>query len=175
MHARWLVAVGVLAASLFGCGSSVRAASKDDPQVNLSNYGTFFMLKGNSTGDSVRDERLTSDVKSALMSKGWVELPEGTGKAAVIIHVATSAEHTDEAFYHGWGGWHWRWSEPGSPARSVDDYKVGTVVVTIFDADTKQAIWRGFAADAISKNPKDADKVHDPAVARIFAHFPPAR
>jgi hypothetical protein len=69
MHARWLVAVGVLAASIFACGYSVKAASNDEQQVNLSNYGTFFMLKGNSTGDSVRDERLTSDVKSALRAE----------------------------------------------------------------------------------------------------------
>ena len=109
------------------------------------------------------------------MSKGWVELAEGAGQAAVIVHVATSEQHTDEAFYKGWGGWNWRWNGPGSPARSVGDYKVGTVVVTIFDADTKQVIWRGFAADAISKNPKEADKVHDTAVAKIFAHFPPTR
>jgi hypothetical protein len=57
----------------------------------------------------------------------------------------------------------------------VEDYKVGSVIVTIFDADTKQAIWRGFAADAISDNPKQAAKIRDEAVAKIFDRFPPAQ
>jgi hypothetical protein len=175
MHARWLVVVGVLAASLSGCAYSIKATSNYDGRINFKNYGTFFMLKGNSTGDSVRDERLVSDVKSALMAKGWVELAEGTGQAAVIINVATNAAHTDEAFYNGWGDWHWRWEGTGGPKRLVEDYKVGTVVVTIFDADTKQAIWRGFAAGAVSENPTQAEKVRNTAVARIFAHFPPGQ
>jgi hypothetical protein len=93
----------------------------------------------------------------------------------VIVHVATSAEHTDASFYNGWGGWHWRWDEAGNTAKFVEDYKVGSVVVTIFDAGTRQAIWRGFVTDAISNDPKQAVKVRDTAVARIFANFPPAQ
>jgi hypothetical protein len=176
MQLRWLVVVGFLTTSLSGCAYSIKASSNYDGRVNFSKYDTFFMMKGNSTGDSVWDERLTSEVKSTLMSKGWVELPEGDGQTAVIVHVATSAEHTDESFYNGWGdGWHWRWDAPGSTTRFVEDYKVGSVVVTIFDANTKQAIWRGFATDAVSANPKHAVKMREAAVAKIFAQFPPAQ
>jgi hypothetical protein len=175
MHARWLVVVGVLAASLSGCAYSIKTASDYDGRVNFSNYDTFFMMKGNSTGDSVWDERLVSQVKSTLMSKGWVEVPQGDGQTVVIVHVATSAEHTDESFYKGWGDWHWRWNGAASTTRFVEDYKVGTVVVTIFDANSKQAIWRGFATDAVSNNPKHAVNVRDAAVAKIFAQFPPAQ
>ena len=41
-------------------------------------------------------------------------------------------------------------------------------MVTIFDADSKQPIWRGFAEDAISDKPGRIEKVHDAAVARMF-------
>jgi hypothetical protein len=47
------------------------------------------------------------------------------------------------------------------------------MVVTIFDADTKQAIWRGSATDAISPNPKHAVRAREAAVAKIFEKFPP--
>ena len=44
--------------------------------------------------------------------------------------------------------------------------------MTIFDADTKQAIWRGFATDAISDDPKQSTKAREQAVARLFAKIP---
>jgi hypothetical protein len=175
MHAKWLVVAGVLMTSTAGCGYAVKATSDYDRRVDFSNYGTFFMMKGNSTGDSLLDSRLTDDVVSALMAKGWAEVPEGEGQAAVIIHTATAAEHTYETFYNGWGGWHWRWGGFKTPSKFVEDYKVGTVVVTIFDANTKQAIWRGFATDAMSDNSKQAAKVREEAIARIFDRFPPAQ
>jgi hypothetical protein len=175
MDARWLVVAGVLTASAAGCGYSIKATSDYDGRVNFSKYGTFFMLKGNSSGDSLIDARLTSDITSALMSKGWVEVPEGEGQAAVIVHTATSATHTYESFFSGWGGWRWRWGGFNSPAKFVEDFKVGTVVVTIFDADTKQAFWLGVGTDAISDNPKKAAAVREEAVGKIFEKFPPAQ
>ena len=118
------------------------------------------------------DAQLSSDVKSALMVKGWVAVPEGEGQAAVIVHVATTAEHTYDSFYRGWGGWNTRWSGSSNPAAFVEDYEPGTVVVTIFDADARQAVWRGFAADAASATSKAPAKRRDAAVARMFEKFP---
>jgi uncharacterized protein DUF4136 len=175
MQARWLVLAGVLTAGAAGCGYSIKATSDYDVRVDFSKYVTFFMLKGNSSGDSVVDARLTSDVAAALLSRGWVEVPEGEGQAAVIVHIATGEAHTYESFYSGWGGWRWRWSGLDSPTKFVEDYKVGTVVVTIFDADSKQALWRGFAAEAISDSRNKAAAVRENAVAKIFATFPPAQ
>jgi hypothetical protein len=174
MCARLMVA-GVLTAWVAACGYSIKATSDYDGQVDFSKYSTFFMMKGNSSGDSLMDAHLTSDVANTLISKGWIEVGEGEGHAAVIVHTATSAAHTYEDFYRGWGGWRWRWAGFNSQAKFVEDYAVGTVVVTIFDADSKQAIWIGSAADAISDNPKKAAEIREEAVARIFEKFPPAQ
>ena len=174
MHARWLVVAAVLMAAAAGCGASIKATTDYDGRVNFAKYGTFFMLKGNSSGDSQVDARLVSDVGTALLARGWVQVPEGEGQVAVIVHTATGTEHDYDTFYNGWGGWRWRWSGSSSPTKFIEDYKVGTVVVTIFDADTKQAIWRGFAADAISREPDRLAKVREASVARMFDKFPPA-
>jgi len=169
MHPRWLAMAGVLVVtSAAGCAYGIKATSDHNPQVDFSTYGTFFILKGNSSGDSLIDARLDSDVANALLAKGWVEVPQGEGRAAVIVNTATNAEHSYDTFYDGWGGWHWKWNGYSTPSRFIDDYKPGTVVVTIFDADSKQPIWRGFAADAISDKPGRIEKVHDAAVARMF-------
>src|SRR5258708_39870289 len=106
------------------------------------------MMKGASSGDPTIDARLISSVKRAMTEKGWYDVAAGDGQAAVIVHTATDTNHTYQSFYDGWGGWHWE--GPGDVGRFVEDYKPGTVVVTIFDARTKKAVWRGFATDVLS-------------------------
>ena len=74
------VAAVCAAALVIGCACGIKATSAYDERVNFSKYSTFFMLKGNSTGDPVVDERLATNVKATLMSKGWLEVPEGDGQ-----------------------------------------------------------------------------------------------
>ena len=78
MHPRWLAMAGVLVVtSAAGCAYGIKATSDHNPQVDFSTYGTFFILKGNSSGDSLIDARLDTDVANALFAKGWVEVPQG--------------------------------------------------------------------------------------------------
>ncbi len=55
----------------------------------------------------------------------------------------------------------------------LTDYKVGTLVVDVFDTKAKALVFRGVAsgemADKAEKNEKKADK----AVAKILKDFPP--
>jgi hypothetical protein len=167
------VAAGFLTLFALGCGYRIKTSTDYDRAVNFSSYSTFFMVKGNSSGNALLDQRAASDVQNALTDRGWVEVPAGEGRAAVVIHAATKTKHTYQTFYDGWGGWRWR-GGPGGATTFVEDYKVGTLVVDIFDATTKQAIWRGHASDALLGNPSANEKVTQAAVDRLFIHFPPA-
>jgi hypothetical protein len=55
----------------------------------------------------------------------------------------------------------------------VHSFTVGTLAVDMFDARTRQAIWRGTADGAIKKNPTKATADIQTAVAKMFATFPP--
>jgi uncharacterized protein DUF4136 len=103
-----------------------------------------------------------------------MELPEGEGQTAVVVHAATRTKHTYDTFYDGWGGWRWRWGGFGDATTFVEDYKVGTLVVDIFDSSTKQAIWHGFASDAVSDNAKSNAQATEEAVDKLFRNFPGA-
>jgi hypothetical protein len=61
----------------------------------------------------------------------------------------------------------------GGATTYVQDYKVGTLVVDIFDAKTKEAIWHGFASDALSDNARENAKATEQAVEKMFSTFPP--
>jgi hypothetical protein len=55
----------------------------------------------------------------------------------------------------------------------VTSYTVGTLVVDMFDARTKRAVWSGTAEDTIPGTPAKINADIDAAVAKMFAGFPP--
>lgn len=175
MDGKHLIGCAVVALLAVACGYSIKTATDYDRNVTFSNYSSFFIMKGNSSGNPLMDNRAEDDVKRALTSKGWIEVPEGEGQAAVVVHAATQTKHTYETFYDGWGGWGWRrgWGGFSGSTTFVDNYKVGTVVVDVFDANTKQAIWHGFVSDALSRNATSNANATAHAIDKMFDHFPP--
>ena len=90
----------------------------------------------------------------------------------------TRDQKTLDTFYDGFGGgWGWRrfgGGGFGEATTTSDTYKVGTVVIDLFDARTKQLIWRGAASDTLSDNSDKNIKNLDEGVDKMFNHFPPS-
>lgn len=166
-----LVAVLALAA---GCGQSIKGASDYDRRVNFQSYSTYFFVKGTSTGDPPVDAGVMEGVESALLNCGWIQVPTGEGSAVVIVNIATDRQRSYQDFFKGWDGWHWQLENVSDAKPFVETYPVGTVVVTVFDAGTKHALWRGFATDVIRTAPKKGSNTRDAAMAKLFKSFPTA-
>jgi hypothetical protein len=62
----------------------------------------------------------------------------------------------------------------GDSTTTVDTYKVGTLVIDLFDASTKKLIWRGSASDTLSDKSDKNIKTLDKAVQKMFDRFPPS-
>ena len=172
-----MAATGAVALLTAACGASIKATTDYDRNVNFASYQTFSIMKGNSSGNPVSDQRIADNVVAAITGKGWKEVPADQAQAAVVVHTATKTKHTYETFYDGFGlgGWGWRrWSGLGGGATTyVNNYRVGTVVVEIFDGKTKEAIWQGYASDVLSGSAPENAKINQQAVAKMFASFPP--
>jgi hypothetical protein len=183
MNVKQLLSVGaglLVVSSTLACGSTIKTATDYDPGISFSKYRSFSLLKGNPSGSPLMDQRVQADVVNALAAKGWTEDPSGHGQATVVVHAATKTKHTYETMYDGMGGgWGWRrgWGGGfggyGNATTFVNDYKVGTLVVDIFDAATKEAIWHGFASDALSNNATSNAQTTEQAVDKMFSSFPP--
>src|ERR1700704_6510515 len=131
MNAKYLLSGVAVALLTVGCGYAIKTSTDYDRSVRFSNYHSFYIMKGNSSGNPLMDQRATADVESALAAKGWSKAPEGQGQAAVVVHAATKTKHTYETLYDGFGGgWGWRrrWGGMGMGGATtyVQDYKVGT-------------------------------------------------
>jgi hypothetical protein len=175
MNARHLVIAGAVALSAVGCGVSIKTATDYNHNITFSKYQSFYVKSGNSSGNPLMDQRAIADVTRALTAKGWTEVPQGEAQTAVVVHAATKTKHTHETLYDGWGGWGWRrfGGGVGDATTYVNDFKVGTVVVDIFDARSKQAVWHASATDALSDNAKSNASITQQAIDKMFAKFPP--
>jgi hypothetical protein len=142
-----------------------------DRSTNFSQYKTYSWEKV-QTQDPLWVDRIEEAVNRALAAKGWTQVPSG-GNVAVVAMEMTRNQRTLDTFYNNFGGG-WRWGGGfGNATTTVNNYKVGTLVVDLFDASDKKVIWRGSSSNTLSsksdKNIKDLDK----GVQKMFDHFPP--
>ena len=159
-------------ALLFATASFAQQVKTDyDRSADFSQYKTYSWEKV-QTQDPLWVDRIKEAVNGALTAKGLTPVDSG-GDVAIVAIEMTKNEQNLNTFYNGFGGG-WRWGGGfGDATTTVDNYKVGTLVVDLFDAKTKKIIWRGSSSDTLSdksdKNIKNLDK----GVQKMFDHFPP--
>ena len=165
-----LCAVFILAA--VGATFAQHVKTDFDHQANFSRYKTYSWQEI-SPANSLWDARIKNAVDTQLAAKGWTKVDSG-GDVAIVAIKTTQTQRTLQTFYDGFGGgWRWRgFGGMGEAATTEEDYKEGTLVVDIYDAKTKQLIWRGSAEDTLSDKEDKNEKNLDKGVAKMFKDFP---
>jgi hypothetical protein len=166
---------GVAVAALATAGLCIADLKTDyDHNADFGRYHTYSWIQPAKANDSLWSGRITSDVDSALSAKGWQKVPSG-GDASVSAFGSTRNQKTLQTYYDGMGGgWGWRGFGDGMATTTVENTPEGTLVVDIFDSNTKKLIWRGVDTKSLSGNPeKNIDKLAK-AVEDMFKKFPPA-
>jgi hypothetical protein len=141
-----------------------------DHSANFGQYKTYSWEKV-QTKDPLLVDRIKDAVNGALTAKGWTQVESG-GDVSIVTMEITKNQQMLNTFYDGFGGG-WRWGGFGDATTTTETYKVGTLVVDLFDAKTKNLIWRGSSSDTLSNNADKNTKNLDKGVKKMFAHFPP--
>jgi len=140
-----------------------------DHATNFNQIKTYSWSKVH-TANSIWDDRVKDAIDKELTAKGWTQVPSG-GNVSLVAVEKTSIHQQYDTFYDGFGGWRWRGM--GDATTTVDNYKVGTLIVSMFDGSSKQLIWRGASSSDLSGNPEKNTKKLDQDVQKMFKHFPP--
>ena len=160
---------------LFAGKSSAQQVKTDyDRGANFGQYKTYSWAQV-KTKDALDVDRIKTAVNAALASKGWTQVDSAADVSIVAIEI-THNQQTLNTFYDGFGGgWGWRrfGGGFGEATTTTETYKVGTLVVDLFDAKTKQLIWRGTSSDTLSNNSDKNIKNLDKGADKMFKHFPP--
>jgi hypothetical protein len=161
---------------LFASTSSAQQVKTDyDRSANFGQYKTYSWEQV-KTKDALDVDRIKEAVNAALAAKGWTHVETG-GDVSIVAMQMTQNQQTLNTFYNGFGGgWGWRrfgGGGFGEATTTTETYKVGTLVVDLFDTGTKKLVWRGTSSDTLSNNSDKNIKNLDKGVGKMFKQFPP--
>src|SRR6202140_1931074 len=126
---------------LFGGKLSAQQVKTDyDRSANFAQYKTYSWEQV-KTRDALDVDRIKAAVNAALAAKAWTQVESG-GDVSIVAMEITRNKQTLNTFYAGFGGgWGWRRFGAGGFGEAptpTEPYKLGTLVVDLFDAKTKQ-------------------------------------
>jgi hypothetical protein len=172
----WLFLIGLFLGAFTATASFAQQVKTDyDRGANFAQYKTYSWEQV-KTKDPLDVDRIKSAVNTALAAKGWTQVDSG-GDISIVAMEITTNQQTLNTFYDGFGGgWGWRrfgGGGFGEATTTTETYKVGTVVVDLFDAKTKQLVWRASSSDTLSNNSDKNIKNINKGVQKMFKKFPP--
>jgi len=158
----------ILLASVVSVAQQVK--TDFDRNANFAQYKTY-SWSSVKTKDPLLVDRIKSAVNSTLTARGFTQVDSG-GDLSVTAMEITRNHQTLNTFYDGgFGGW--RWGGFGDATTTTDTYKVGTLVVDLFDTQSRELVWRGSCSDTVSNKSDKNIKNLNNGVEKMFKHFPP--
>ncbi len=151
-----------------------------DRGANFSAYRTYQWvdIRGGGVPDQLIDRDIKRAVDEQLAQKGLTRVEKKADlyvgyQAVVALEKAVNLNGSSDSF-GGWGPWGGGW-RTGSVQGQTSTIPVGILLVDLYDAGTKQLIWRGDATKTIDLK-KDPDKNYknlQKAMAKLFKNYPP--
>jgi hypothetical protein len=166
-----LLAIPLFAIALTTAAFADHVAVDYDHGKNFNQVKTYSWSKVH-TANSIWDDRVKDAVDKKLVAKGWTQVPSG-GDVSLIAVEKTTVQQQYDTFYNGFGGGRRFGGGLGESTTSVDSYQVGTLIVSMFDGNSKQLVWRGASSSDLSGNPEKNTKKLDKDVDKMFKKFPP--
>lgn len=142
----------VLCLILAGCTPSPKIRAESNPNANFAAYRSFAWAPANTPPPAgerlagLADWRIRNAVVADLQARGWTQVPERDvpGPDVLVDYgVLVQDKYTDSfsgyAQYVGEGG------RQGMGDAFVSGYQQGTLVLHLYDARTRQLVWRASA------------------------------
>ena len=168
-----------LTLAVVASASAQKVTTDWDHATDWSKYKTYYIEIQKPWGNQLGEERAIAATDSALKSRGWTRVQSlDEANAAVLLNGVAQQEQSATTMYSGggYGGWGYRgWGGGGmqTATTSTNSWTTGTLIVDIFDVQSKQLLFRGQGQATISdKASKNTSNVYK-ALAKMFKDFPP--
>jgi Domain of unknown function (DUF4136) len=170
----WLL----VAAPVGGCASP-EIGYDFDRSVNFSAYQSYAWIPGaqEATGDrrldsSLIDARIRSAIDAQLRSKGYAATANGKPQFFVAYHIGMKDLLKGSSTQNYIGD---RAHGTYTTLSDIQQYKEGTLLIDIVDAESKQLVWQASALAKVEEGltPKERDERINGIVRAMLSHFPP--
>ena len=163
----------VVALVLSGCPSQT-VNTDYDHKVSFSDFHSY-SWGSVKTSNPLYVQRIKDAVDPDLRAKGWQLLPSG-GDVTIAAVGSSQDRQMYQTYYSGLGGegyYYGGFGDLGTSTTIVQTFKVGTLVLDMYDAKTKHLVWRSTAKADISNSPGNNPQRFDKAVDQMLKTFPP--
>ncbi len=162
-------AVGAL---LVAASASASVGVEYDKQVDFSRYRTYTWADGTVAPNERMQTHLQGAIERELDAQGLRKV-EGTADLYILTHTATGIDTVIDVNELGYSGYDWRqWMGEYPPTTRRSYLPLGTVIVEIFDKDSKERVWLGFAVEYFRGKPQKLDQLLDKVAKKMFRYFP---
>ena len=170
-------------ATFIGSCSPVKVVVDLDKTHDFSEYTTYSFLGWQDDSDKILNDfdrkRLRDAFKSEFKSRG-LEFVEESGDMAVSLFIVVDQKTSITAYtdYYGSGGYGYGRFRGGwgggyaSTSYTESDYLEGTLVMDVFDGQSKDQVWQGIATGTVTENPERREKTIPKSVSELMKQFP---
>ena len=142
-----------------------------DRTADFSSIRTY-AWEGGNVNDPLNHRRIVAAVDSQLAAKGLTKVPADANPDVVISYRAALTEDL-EITGTGYG----RYARLGGTGSArVERVYVGTLLIGMFDADSRALVWRGTASRELDldASPEEREKHLKKATEKMFKKYPPS-
>lgn len=183
-----IVAVMSLTMLLTGC-ATIKTGSHRDESATFSQYQTFAWIADNplifGAGERpsispLSQKKIVDAIRYELSDKGFTYLTNPRQADFIVSYTVGTREKIDARSYPDTYRGTWSWHMYGRYYYTTEvvhrTYTEGTLGIDVFDGNTKQPVWPGWATKTISTSDReDPSPSIQKAVAGIIARFPPTK
>lgn len=184
-----ILAIATFAILLMAGCSSVKVHSDQDDSVDFSQFKTFQFLGWAEESDKILNDLDKDRIQKAFAAefdKRNLKYVESNGDMAVSLFIVVDKKTSVTAYTNhmgtgGWGygaGWGWYGGYGGigmgtsTTTYSENDYLEGTLVLDVYDTDSKKMIWQSVGQKTIEENPKNRERNVAYVAEKIMKPFP---
>ncbi|HKN78844.1 MAG TPA: DUF4136 domain-containing protein [Lysobacter sp.] len=163
---------------LAACASTAPVVQTDHALgVDFAKFHTYTWVEEPQAYSPITRDKLIRSIDAQMAAKGLQRVANG-GDIALAGRLDT---REDVSYHHfsvglGVGGWGSNGGAGLGTSTGTSTPKtnlVGTLVIDMYDAKTKQAVWRATASGNAPQTPDKVDASLASAIPQMFAKFPP--
>ena len=166
--------------------SSIKVTTDYDKTVDFSSYKSLEYFGWAEDSDKILNrfdkERIESAFGDEFKKRGIDIVEKGQGDIIVTLFIVTEQKTqksaTTTSMGGGYGGYYgygpsYGWGGGHSTTQFHEyDYRVGTLVISVFDADKKELIWEAIGQGTVDEDPQTREEKVGKAVAQIMKDYP---
>jgi hypothetical protein len=184
---QWFAAA-LTALLIQSCATGAQVRVDYDPQENFQTLRSYAWApmtaeeQQEKSRNSLTHERIQSAVDAHFAARGFTKVAEGQADF-LVTHTVTVESRTqvrDTRMSVGYGRYGTRGGigiNYGFPVdTTIDQYKVGTLIIDIIDPQNKRLVWRGSGERTLGEeqSPEKRVEIINATVNEVLGRFPPA-